>query len=89
MIGHLSGSSLVSIAHGDKADIDVAVKAARAAFDSPNSAWRRMSVSERGKLLHRVGDLILKNADELAQLETLDNGKPVTVAKVAEYVFDF
>src|SRR5262245_20343353 len=54
-------------------DIDHAVKAARKAFES--SPWRRMTPSERGELLWRVGDLILKNADEFAELESLDNGK--------------
>ena len=63
-------------------DIDRAVKAARKAFES--SPWRRMTPSERGKLLWRVGDLILKNADEFAELESLDNGKPRAVARVAD-----
>ena len=63
-------------------DIDRAVTAARRAFES--GPWRRMTPSERGKLLWRVGDLILKHADELAELESLDNGKPRAVARVAD-----
>jgi acyl-CoA reductase-like NAD-dependent aldehyde dehydrogenase len=73
------------VANSNSVDVDLAVKAARDAFNS-KSTWRRMPVNERGRLLHRVGDLILRNADELAELESIDNGKPVTVAKVAEYV---
>ena len=43
-----------------------------------------MTPSERGKVIHRIGDLIERHADELAVLETLDNGKPLTVAKAAD-----
>ncbi len=70
---------------GSKEDVNAAVAAARRAFDD-HSEWRKMSPSNRGKLLHRIGDLILKHADELAQLESLDNGKPVVVARVADVV---
>jgi phenylacetaldehyde dehydrogenase len=63
-------------------DIDRAVAAARKAFES--SSWRRMTPSDRGKLLWRIGDLLLKHADEFADLESLDNGKPRAVARVAD-----
>ena len=43
-----------------------------------------MTPSERGKIIHRIGDLILEHADELAMLETLDNGKPLAIAKAAD-----
>lgn len=66
---------LTSVAEGDKADVDKAVTAARRAFET--GAWPKMSARERGRLLLRVADLILKNRDELAQLESLDNGKPI------------
>ncbi len=73
---------IAHVAEGDQADVDKAVKAARQALES--KAWANMSPSERGKLVWRVGDLILKYADELAELESLDNGKPVAVARAAD-----
>jgi len=63
-------------------DINRAVTAARGAFES--GPWRRMTASERGRLVWRIGDLIEQNADELADLESLDNGKPRAVARVAD-----
>ncbi|HLH55189.1 MAG TPA: aldehyde dehydrogenase family protein [Verrucomicrobiae bacterium] len=63
-------------------DIDRAVRAARKAFEG--GPWRTMTPSERGKLLWRVGDLLLQHADEFADLESLDNGKPRAVARVAD-----
>jgi phenylacetaldehyde dehydrogenase len=74
---------LAEIAHGGAEDIDRAVRAARRAF-AHGSEWRRMSPSDRGRLIHRIGDLILENADELATLESLDNGKPIAVARAAD-----
>ena len=76
--------SLGSVAHGASEDIDLAVAAARRCFDDERSDWRRMTPSERGRVIHRIGDLIEQNADELAMLETLDNGKPLTIAKAAD-----
>ncbi len=70
------------VAHGKQQDIDVAVQAARQAFDL--GPWSKMTASDRGKLLWRVGDLIEKHNDELAELETADNGKPFGVAQVAD-----
>ena len=61
--------------------MDKAVIVARAAFEGP---WRKLRASERGRLLRRLADLIEKNADELARLETLDNGKPISVAKAVD-----
>jgi phenylacetaldehyde dehydrogenase len=74
---------LAEAAHGEAADIDRAVRAARQAFawDSP---WRRMTPSERGKVIWRIGDLIEQHADEFATLESLDNGKPFGVARAAD-----
>ena len=82
-INPATGEPIAKVAEADKADVDLAVKAARAAFHS-KSPWRRMSASERGKLLNRLADLIEKNADELATLESLDNGKPKSVAAAAD-----
>lgn len=69
-------------AEGDAADIDAAVAAARRAFDS--GPWSKMTASQRGSLIWKIGDLIEQNADELASLETLDNGKPLSVARAAD-----
>jgi phenylacetaldehyde dehydrogenase len=77
-----TGETLAAVAEGDAEDINRAVSAARNAFDG--GPWGRLTPSERGKLLWKVGDLILEHADELAQLESLDNGKPVAVARGAD-----
>src|SRR5208283_3816569 len=77
-----TGEPLGTVPRGDSEDIDRAVKTARAAFE--DGPWPRMAPSARGRLLHRIGDLILEHADELATLETLDNGKPLTVARAAD-----
>lgn len=71
-----TGHAIASIAAGDVADIDKAVQAARNAFD--NGKWSTMSASKRGKLLWKLSDLISKNAEELAYLETIDCGKPIS-----------
>jgi phenylacetaldehyde dehydrogenase len=77
-----TGETLGTVPRGDSEDIDRAVKTARAAFES--GPWPRMTPSDRGRLIHRIGDLILEHADELATLETLDNGKPLAVARGAD-----
>src|SRR6476469_10611435 len=82
-INPATGDVLAQVAEADAPDVDLAVKAARKAFHA-KSPWRRMSGSERGKLLSRLADLIEKNADELATLESLDNGKPKQVARTAD-----
>jgi len=64
-------------------DVDRAVAAARAAL-ADDAPWRTMPPSARGRIIHRIGDLILENLDELALLDTLDNGKPVVFAGVAD-----
>ena len=77
-----TGEVLAKVAEGDKADIDAAVKAARRAFDS--GPWSRLTASERGKLVWKLADLLEDNLEEFATLETLDNGKPLTVARAAD-----
>jgi phenylacetaldehyde dehydrogenase len=77
-----TGETLARVAEGDKEDIDRAVRAARAAFD--DGPWSRMTPSERGRIVWKIGDLILEHVDELAQLESLDNGKPFVVAQAAD-----
>jgi phenylacetaldehyde dehydrogenase len=64
---------------GDKADIDLAVAAARRAFES--GPWARMTPRDRSRLVWKLGDLLELHADEFAELEALDNGKPVTNAR--------
>jgi phenylacetaldehyde dehydrogenase len=77
-----TGETLARVAEGDAEDINRAVRAARAAFE--DSAWSRMTPSDRGRIIWRIGDLILEHAEELAQLESLDNGKPYAVALGAD-----
>ena len=74
-----TGEVLATVAHGEQEDIDRAVRAAREAFE-PGSPWRRMSPRDRQRLLWRTAELIDEHAEELAQLETLDNGKPLASA---------
>jgi phenylacetaldehyde dehydrogenase len=76
-----TGETLAHVAEGDAEDINRAVAAARAAFDGP---WSRMTPSERGKIVWKVGDLLLEHVEEFAQLESLDNGKPYVIAKAAD-----
>src|SRR6516165_10709038 len=72
---------ITEIALGDTADIDLAVKAARKAFDDRRGPWRKMDARDRGKLMNKFADLIEENIDELAALETLDNGKPIAESR--------
>src|ERR1700730_2493545 len=77
-----TGDTLAKIAEGDAEDIDRAVRAARSAFD--DGPWGRLTPSERGRIIWRIGDLVLEHAQELAQLESLDNGKPYAVGLGAD-----
>jgi aldehyde dehydrogenase (NAD+) len=77
-----TGEIIAQVAEGDKEDVDRAVKAARKAFET--GPWRRMDARERGKCLYRLADLIERHIDELAALETLDNGKPITDSRDAD-----
>ncbi|MBE9239284.1 aldehyde dehydrogenase family protein [Anabaena aphanizomenioides LEGE 00250] len=73
-INPATGEVICEVAEADAADVDKAVQAARKAF---NGEWRQISATARGNLLYRLADLIEENLDELARLETLDNGKPI------------
>jgi aldehyde dehydrogenase (NAD+) len=73
---------ICDVAEADAPDVDLAVKAARNAFEA--GRWRRMSASERGRFLHRLADLMEKYRDQLATLETLDNGKPYFTARAVD-----
>jgi phenylacetaldehyde dehydrogenase len=77
-----TGKEMAHIAEGDAADINLAVTAARKAFDT--GPWRKMTSSERGRLIWKLADLLEKNVEEFAQLEALDNGKPLTIARAAD-----
>jgi phenylacetaldehyde dehydrogenase len=77
-----TGAILAEVAEGDAGDIDLAVRAARRAFD--DGPWSRMTPSERGRIIWMIGDLINEHLEEFAELETLDNGKPLAVARVAD-----
>src|SRR5215472_2270380 len=77
-----TGEVMAQVAEGDQEDINRAVKAARKAFDS--GVWTDMTASERGRLIWKLGDLIEQHLEEFAQLESLDNGKPLAVARVAD-----
>src|SRR6185369_6189987 len=72
-----TGEVLTQVSDASATEVDQAVQAARKAFDGHSGSWRRMSASERGRLLWRLADLIEQNIDEIAELETLDNGKPI------------
>jgi aldehyde dehydrogenase (NAD+) len=82
-INPATGEVICQVAEADKPDVEMAVKAARRAFED-GSAWRRMSATERGRLMYKLADLIEVHQDELASLEALDNGKPKAVALAAD-----
>jgi len=75
-INPATGQTLCRVASGGPADVDAAVTAAQSAFE----AWAGTMPAQRERLLHRLADLMEQHKDELAQLETLDNGKPYRVA---------
>ena len=77
-----TGEPITQVAEADAADVDKAVAAARFAFEK--SAWRKMSAAQRGGLMYKLADLVEKHADELAELEAWDNGKPYSVARAAD-----
>jgi aldehyde dehydrogenase (NAD+) len=77
-----TGEVLTEVAEGAEADVDRAVSAARDAFE--DSDWSRMSGRKRGRLLHRIADAIEARTDDLARLETLDNGKPFKEARAID-----
>src|SRR5690349_15855966 len=77
-----TGEVICRVAEGDKADVDAAVKAARQAFES--GPWRKMNGSDRARLLNKLADAVEAHKDELAALESLDNGKPISDALAAD-----
>lgn len=74
-----TGEEIARVAEAGAADVDKAVAAARLAFE--RGPWRTTSATQRGRLMNRLADLMEQNADELARLETLDNGMPLAIAR--------
>jgi aldehyde dehydrogenase (NAD+) len=81
-INPATGEEICRVAEADAADVEKAVEAARKAFEQ--GPWRKMNASERGCLIHRLADLIEEHGGELAALESLDNGKPYSVARAVD-----
>lgn len=84
-INPATGEVITVVPEAQKEDIDLAVKAARTAFENPS--WSGMTAMDRTKLLFRLADLIERDAENLAVLECLDNGKPVHMKIVREEIF--
>jgi len=72
---------ITQVQEAKKADVDKAVIAARRAFDDPKSEWRTMNKSQRRDLMLKLADLLERDQDEFARVESMDNGKPVHIAK--------
>jgi phenylacetaldehyde dehydrogenase len=77
-----TGEVLALVAEGDRQDIEEAVRAARKAFDQ--GPWRKMTASERGRLIWKLSDLLEEHTEEFAYLESLDNGKSLVIARAAD-----
>src|SRR2546425_7127984 len=73
--------TIATVASAERADVDAAVAAARAALDGP---WGKLSARDRGRLIWKIGEKLMENADELARLETLDNCKPIFESRQIE-----
>src|SRR5467141_415592 len=77
-----TGEVLAQVAEGNSAEVDRAVTAARKAFEG--GPWHTLTASERGRLIWKLADLVESHLEEFAQLESLDNGKPLTISRVAD-----
>jgi phenylacetaldehyde dehydrogenase len=80
-----NGQQIAAVAEGGAEDVDAAVKAARRAFEA--GPWARMRPTERGRLVWKLGDVLEAHAEELAELEALDNGKPIRDARAVDLPF--
>ena len=78
----MNESVIAEVAQGNEADVDAAVQAARAAFET--GPWSKMDARDRGRLMNKLADLMEVNLEELAALESLDNGKPIRDARAAD-----
>jgi aldehyde dehydrogenase (NAD+) len=81
-INPASGETIAHVAEGEKPDVDRAVAAARRAFEK--GPWKKTTARERGRLIYKLADLIEQNKEELAALETLDNGKPIGESRAGD-----
>src|SRR5690606_35940886 len=70
-----TGKVIATFARGGEQDVNLAVAAARRAFD--DGPWNKMRPFERARILHRIGELLLERRDEIARLESQDSGKPL------------
>src|ERR1700744_3283241 len=77
-----TGEVMAQVAEGDREDINRAVKAARQAFEE--GPWSQMTSSERGRMMWKLVDFLEEHLKEFAQLESLDNGKPLAVPRAAD-----
>ena len=77
-----TGQPITEVAHAGASDVDKAVRSARRALEE--GPWQTAPAAERARLLYRLADLVGQNADELAELESLDNGKPVKLARAVD-----
>src|SRR5215467_13692128 len=82
VVNPATGAVIANVPSADKADVDRAVAAARRAFD--DGVWAKVSPSEKSRMMWRIADLIERDLEELAELESIDNGKPYAVARVAD-----
>lgn len=71
-----TGKTVARVADGDATDVDRAVKAARSAFD--DGPWSRMHPADRGRIIYALAQLVRENAQQLAEIDAIDAGKPVT-----------
>jgi phenylacetaldehyde dehydrogenase len=77
-----TGEVMAQVPEAEAVDVDRAVRAARKAFD--NGPWSKMSASQRGRLIWKLADLMEAHLEEFAEIESMDNGKPLAVARVAD-----
>jgi acyl-CoA reductase-like NAD-dependent aldehyde dehydrogenase len=81
-----TGLNFVDVCAGDAEDVNRAVAAAREVFDNPKHPWRRMTPHDRERLIHKLAELVEAHREELGQLITLENGKPITASRDGEVV---
>ncbi len=77
-----TGEVMAHVPEAESEDVDRAVRAARRAFD--DGPWSKMSASQRGRLVTKLADLLEENLEEFAEIESMDNGKPLAVARAAD-----